>query len=277
MLLQVSLPSDTHALLIVLGAVFVLIGLLGGGLEVSALKIPPVTKNVRLLAAVIGIAFLTVGIFPGLISKTPSNRGETAAELPKAPSPAQQKPAPAQPAPAQQEPAPAQPAPAQPAPIVVASPAAVMGPLEYGKAYLQADIYSKPSGSPEECATLCKNDVRCKAMTYIKSQRLCWIKNAVPAAASSPDMISAAKQTVTMIRPLPYRPGGLALTAVMGPLEYGKAYLQADIYSKPSGSPEECSTLCKNDVRCKAMTYIKSQRLCWIKNAVPAAASSPDM
>jgi len=89
-----SLPNDTNALLIVLGAVFLLIGLLGGGFELSALRIPPVTRYVRSVAAVIGIAFLTVGIFPGLISKTPPERSKpsTAASGPKPPPPKHSEP-----------------------------------------------------------------------------------------------------------------------------------------------------------------------------------------
>ena len=70
-----------------------------------------------------------------------------------------------------------------------------MGPLLYGVAYLQADIYSRPSSSAEECATFCGDEEKCKAMTYIRSQRLCWLKDSVPATASSNDMVSAVKET----------------------------------------------------------------------------------
>jgi hypothetical protein len=85
-----SLPSDIHALLIILGAVFVLIGLLGGGLEVSALKIPPATRQARVLAAAMGIVFLMVGILPALIRRdAPAPRNlvvapESTSERPRA-------------------------------------------------------------------------------------------------------------------------------------------------------------------------------------------------
>lgn len=83
---------------------------------------------------------------------------------------------------------------ATPGPAPAAAAATSMSALEYDKAYLQGDIYSKPSVSAEDCSTLCLNEEKCKAMTYIKSQQLCWIKGAVQGSASTSDMISAFKQ-----------------------------------------------------------------------------------
>ena len=63
----------------------------------------------------------------------------------------------------------------------------------------------------------------------------------------------------------------------MGPLERGISYNQGDIYDRPSSSPEQCSQLCYNDNRCRAMTFIISQQRCWIKDRVLATAQSSDM
>ncbi len=70
-----------------------------------------------------------------------------------------------------------------------------MGQLMEGVAYLQADIYSRPTATAAQCSELCRSDPDCKAMTFIKSQQLCWIKNSIPGTASSPDMVSAKKLT----------------------------------------------------------------------------------
>jgi PAN domain len=71
-----------------------------------------------------------------------------------------------------------------------------MGPLEFDKAYLQGDLYSRPATSAADCSVLCLNDKECKAMTYIKSQQLCWIKGEVRGSAVTSDMISATKQAI---------------------------------------------------------------------------------
>ena len=47
----------TEELAFLLGGLLVLIGLLGGGLEIRELKIPPVSNTSRLLAFIVGIAF----------------------------------------------------------------------------------------------------------------------------------------------------------------------------------------------------------------------------
>ena len=68
-----------------------------------------------------------------------------------------------------------------------------MGKLMDGVAYLHADIYSRSTATAADCSELCRSDPNCRAMTFVKSQRLCWIKNSVPGTTSSPDMVSAAK------------------------------------------------------------------------------------
>ena len=66
-------------------------------------------------------------------------------------------------------------------------------------------------------------------------------------------------------------------TGPMGSLEPGISYSSGDIYDRPSRSPEECSKLCFNDDRCRAVTFIISQQRCWIKNQVNAPQQSSDM
>jgi hypothetical protein len=74
---------------------------------------------------------------------------------------------------------------------------AVMSALQYDKAYIGEDLDSKgkPAASPEDCSALCMSDDRCHAMTYIKSQQLCWLKHSPNGgSAQTPDMISAVKE-----------------------------------------------------------------------------------
>ena len=138
------------------------------------------------------------------------------------------------------------------------TPSSRMGPLQDGLAYLQADLYSRRTASAEECSNLCAADSQCKAMTFIKSQGLCWIKGAVPQSASTSDMVSAVK-------------------VEMGPLEPGISFNGGDIYDRPAASAEACANLCANEDRCRAVTFIISQQRCWLKDRVNPSAQSNDM
>jgi len=69
----------------------------------------------------------------------------------------------------------------------------VMSPLVKGRAYLQGDYRSFSVNSAAECSAVCAREAPCKAMTFVISQRLCWLKNTVPQMASSTDMVSAVK------------------------------------------------------------------------------------
>lgn len=55
-------PQTDIGFLLFVGAVFFLIGLLGGGFEISAIKIPPVGRFPRILSTVIGGFFLLLGV-----------------------------------------------------------------------------------------------------------------------------------------------------------------------------------------------------------------------
>lgn len=56
------MPQNEIGWLLVIGAVFFLIGLLGGGLEVSAVKIPPISKYPRITFSVVGALLIGLAI-----------------------------------------------------------------------------------------------------------------------------------------------------------------------------------------------------------------------
>lgn len=65
------MPQSTEGVLLVIGALFFLIGLLGGGFEVSAIKIPPIEKYPRAVVFGMGIVLLIAGLFRILFPATP--------------------------------------------------------------------------------------------------------------------------------------------------------------------------------------------------------------
>jgi len=75
-------PQTDTGLLLFIGAIFLLIGLLGGGFEISAITIPPVGKLPRILSVGIGVILMVIAInrliFPSLSlqsSVTPTLEG----------------------------------------------------------------------------------------------------------------------------------------------------------------------------------------------------------
>jgi hypothetical protein len=62
-------------------------------------------------------------------------------------------------------------------------------------------------------------------------------------------------------------PGTVRYRGPMGPLEPGVSYNQGDIYDTPSEAAEDCSIKCYNDDRCIAVTWIQSQKRCWVKGS----------
>jgi hypothetical protein len=70
-----------------------------------------------------------------------------------------------------------------------------MGPLENGISYNGGDLYDQSAESADACAQLCANDDRCRAVTFVISQKRCWVKNHVNGSAQSSDMISSRKQS----------------------------------------------------------------------------------
>jgi hypothetical protein len=91
----------------------------------------------------------------------------------------------------------------------------------------------------------------------------------VPAAYQAPEQTPAATPTANPV---------VTATGPMGALQPGTSYNQGDIYDRPASSAEECSTMCYNDNRCRAMTFIISQQRCWIKDKVTGdVGHSPDM
>jgi hypothetical protein len=76
-------------------------------------------------------------------------------------------------------------------------PQSLMGPLEHGWNYDHNDL--DPNGwlsvaSADACSDLCYARTDCKAMTYVVSNKSCWLKYAVPSPTQNTDMISAVKQ-----------------------------------------------------------------------------------
>jgi hypothetical protein len=57
------MPQNNEGILLFIGAIFFLIGILGGGFEISAIKIPSVGKIIRIISGGIGVIFMSIAIY----------------------------------------------------------------------------------------------------------------------------------------------------------------------------------------------------------------------
>lgn len=72
-----------------------------------------------------------------------------------------------------------------------------MGPLERGIGFDHNDINANgwlSVISPEACSDLCYENIECRAMTYVVSNKSCWLKYAVPGRSMNLDEVSAVRQ-----------------------------------------------------------------------------------
>jgi hypothetical protein len=69
-----------------------------------------------------------------------------------------------------------------------------MSALEDGAAFLPvAGEFSQATATAQACSDLCARNAACKAVTFEKTKRLCWIKPQVSNTGRSSDMVSAKK------------------------------------------------------------------------------------
>ena len=57
------MPQTNEGILLMIGAVFLILGSIGGGVEISAIKIPPISKWARILFGGLGAILILVGLF----------------------------------------------------------------------------------------------------------------------------------------------------------------------------------------------------------------------
>lgn len=69
-----------------------------------------------------------------------------------------------------------------------------MSSMRYSTSF-SGDDYRHYDGiqSPEQCAEICRRQELCRSMTYIKSDKICWLKRSMPAAQHGDDFVSAFK------------------------------------------------------------------------------------
>ncbi|TWA99881.1 PAN domain-containing protein [Bradyrhizobium stylosanthis] len=147
----------------IFGALLLAVGILGGGFEVKEVKVSNVTTTARILAGVVGAAFIVLGFW-----------------LPSLPTTSE----------------PMRPTP----PLAAASTTAKMSEREHDKNRFGGDYSSFDVATDriEDCESKCKGEEQCVAWTYVKpgisrTNAVCWLKNVVPASSDNVCCVSGMK------------------------------------------------------------------------------------
>jgi len=117
----------------------------------------------------------------------------------------------------------------------------------------------------EQCANACTRDSRCRAFDFDRRQKTCWLKDRVPRPVTNYDVVSGTKRSG----------GGNVGNDVVGgiPMERGRSRPGGDYTNFRAENGAQCAMECSKDPRCRAFDFNGNQRVCWLKDRVPAAVN----
>ncbi|HEX2224398.1 MAG TPA: PAN/Apple domain-containing protein, partial [Thermoanaerobaculia bacterium] len=112
-----------------------------------------------------------------------------------------------------------------------------------------------------DCQRECRQSDRCRAYTFIRSSRECFLKDRVNSAQRNGDAVTGYKTD---------SPGG-RLTEEVGLDRKGNDYSDFRVRDL-----EDCQRECRQDGRCQAYTYIRGSRQCYLKDRINSAQRNGD-
>ena len=126
------------------------------------------------------------------------------------------------------------------------------------------DFHSTLVNNVKECARICKENSQCRAITFSKDKKRCWLKDRFSVKMYSPDHISGIKQSeeVHYDEPPELNDPNMEImrkTDIPGG-DYKQVYLD---------NARKCSKVCAEDDNCDAFTYFKSFKMCKLKSFQP--------
>jgi len=124
-----------------------------------------------------------------------------------------------------------------------------------------ADYTNFWSKSWRQCSRECVNDQRCNAFDYDKNSRICYLKDRIPYPRQNWSIVSGVKDRQNYGRE----------NSIDGfRLELGLARNGSDYVRFVARSVRQCAIACDEDYRCRAFDFNKNDRLCYLKDRVPA-------
>jgi hypothetical protein len=125
-----------------------------------------------------------------------------------------------------------------------------------------ADYSQFPAHSANECRAICERDSRCAAYTYRLNNSLCFLKSAVPPESADRNAISGFRSGS-----LGWTGGGWAWNGRLTE-QWGLDRRGGDYASFASRDLHECQRQCAEQRQCRAYTFRRDSRECFLKNVV---------
>ncbi len=131
------------------------------------------------------------------------------------------------------------------------------------------DYTSFNSKNVNHCARECANDSRCQAFDYNRNDRTCWLKDRIPPARHNRDIVSGVKER--------YNSGDDNYNVAGFRLDRGMARSGSDYARFSTKNVTQCARSCTNDFRCRAFDFNSNNRICYLKDRVPALHRNRDV
>jgi hypothetical protein len=126
------------------------------------------------------------------------------------------------------------------------------------------DYRTVRSVSRSECATACAADGRCRATTYNKRARVCFMKDDAALTIWNQDAAgSIVDELVPNVLPTTFS------------VHSGKDLTGGDYLHLRPSSFVGCFVACAKDNRCRAFAFIRKKSSCWLKDAIGRAVNQP--
>jgi hypothetical protein len=116
------------------------------------------------------------------------------------------------------------------------------------------DLRTLKNVPQQACSAACQNDASCKAFSYDRWNRWCFLKSSVGELALEPASISGVK--TAQGEPV------LSTAAVRIERRLAKGYAGPHTRSNAASSPEQCEDTCQLSKDCIGFTYSKAAKTC---------------
>jgi serine protease Do len=113
--------------------------------------------------------------------------------------------------------------------------------------------------SREECVSACRNDQRCRAATYNKPARFCFLKDNGALTVRNRDALGIVAADLA--------PGILQTDFV---ISAGRDQPGGDYQHLRPSDFVSCFAACATDLRCRSFAYVRAKNSCWLKDRVGA-------
>jgi serine protease Do len=114
------------------------------------------------------------------------------------------------------------------------------------------------------CQSACEADQSCRAFTYNKKERFCFLKNDAKLVVRNDDAYTTVVEELS---------SGVVMSSFE--IASGRDMAGGDYKRIRKSSFIGCYLACESDYECRAFAYVRKQKDCWLKNETASVSSKP--